>query len=290
MQTRSTTGLFFKRRKTYRASKVIVAAGVLGTLRLLMESKRAGALANLSPRLGMRVRTNSEAIIGTTARSGAIDYSEGVAIASSVHIDDVTHVEPVRYSRGADAMSALGTLLVDGGGRVPRLVRWFGEILKHPIDFLRTLIPFGWAKRTVILLVMQTIESSIELALRRRWWWPFETTFRSRRTEGQPKIPTYIPAANDFARLVAELQNGFASSAINEVTLDVPTTAHILGGCGIGTSPESGVIGTNNEVFGHPGLYVIDGSMMPSNLGVNPSLTITAMAEHAMSQIPPKGE
>jgi cholesterol oxidase len=287
--TRRTTSTMLKHPRRFRAERVVLSAGVLGTMRLLLRSQRAGTLTRLSPRLGAFVRTNSEAIIGSTARSGDIDYSSGIAIASSVHIDDKTHVEATRYSKGSDAMSFLGTLLADGGGSVPRVVRWLLEIAKHPIDFLRTLSPFGWAKRTVILLVMQTVESSLHLRLARRWWMPFSRTLRSNRPPDQPRIPTYIPAANAFARTVASLQDGFPSSAINEVLLDVPTTAHILGGCGMGLGPDEGVIDTKNEVFGHPGLYVVDGSMVPSNLGVNPSLTITALAEHAMSQVPPRG-
>ncbi len=276
------------RPRTYRARRVVVSAGVLGTLRLLLHSRTRGALPRLSPLLGRFVRTNSEAILGATARSGEVDYSRGVAIGSSVHIDDHTHVEPVRYAAGADAMGRLATLLADGGGRVPRVVRWLGQIVRHPIDFLRSLWPFGWAKRSVILLVMQSLESSLDLRLGRRWWWPFGERLMSSRPADQPKIPTYIPQANQFARQVAELQGGIAGSALNEVLLDIPTTAHILGGCPIGASAEEGVIDTRNEVFGHPGLFVIDGSMVPSNLGVNPSLTITALAEHAMSQIESK--
>jgi cholesterol oxidase len=286
---RSTRGLFGRKKKSLlRADRVILAAGVLGTMRILMRSRDAGALTRISPQLGNLVRTNSEAIIGTTARTDEVDYSKGVAIASSIHIDDHTHVEPCRYPHGSDAMGRLGTLLADGGGGVPRPLRWLGEVLRHPIDFLRTLWPFGWAKRSVILLVMQTLENSISLKLGRRWWWPFGRRIVSTRTNDQAKIPTYIPQANEFARQIAKLQNGIAQSAINEAFLDVPTTAHILGGCAIATSPEQGVIDTKNEVFGHPGLYVIDGSMVPSNLGVNPSLTITALAEHAMSQVPEK--
>jgi cholesterol oxidase len=286
VQTRHPTRTLLKRGPTFRAERVVLSAGVLGTLKLLLRSRELGALPNLSARLGKTVRTNSEAIIGSTSRKRDADFTHGIAIASSVHIDAETHVEPVRYSAGSDAMSFLGTLLADGGGNVPRIVRWLGEIVKHPIDFLRTLSPFGWAKRSVILLVMQTKESSVNLRLGRRWWWPLVRGIRSGRGQDQPRIPTYIPAANAFAREVAKIQGGYASSAINEVVLDVPTTAHILGGCGIALNPEEGVIDTKNEVFGHPGLFVIDGSMMPSNLGVNPSLTITALAEHAMSQVP----
>jgi len=275
-------------KKTYRARRVIVSAGVLGTLKLLLESKRRGGLKNLSGALGRFVRTNSEAIIGVTARHDDVDYSKGVAIASSIHIDDHTHVEAVRYSRGSDAMGRLATLLADGGDGMPRAVKWMGQVVRHPIDFLRTLNPFGWARRSVILLVMQVLESSLDIKLGKRWWWPFSDRLISSRPADQPKIPTYIPQANEFARQVAKLQGGFPASAINEVLLDVPTTAHILGGCPIGQTPQEGVIDTKNEAYGHPGLFVIDGSMVPSNLGVNPSLTITALAEHAMSQVAPK--
>lgn len=288
VDTVQTTGFVFRRRRKFFAKRVVLSAGVLGTLRLLMRCKESGTLAQISDRLGRQVRTNSESIIGSTARRGDVDYSEGVAIGSSIHIDANTHVEPVRYAKGSDAMGALGTLLVDGGGSVPRIFRWCGEIVRHPIDFVKTLIPFGWAKKSVILLVMQAVDSSLHLKLKRRWYWPFSKRLSSSLAEGDKKIPTYLPAANDFARVVARLQNGIASSSINEAILDVPLTAHILGGCPIGTSPDEGVIDTKHEVFGHPGLYVVDGSSVPSNLGVNPSLTITALAEHAMSHVPRK--
>jgi cholesterol oxidase len=287
LDTRRSTSWLAKDRRTYRAKRVILAAGVLGSVKLLLECRERGTLPNLSGRLGRRVRTNSEAIIGATARKGDVSYSEGIAIGSGVHLEDGTHIEAVRYSEGSDALSLLGTLLTDGG-RAPRFVHWLGEAAKHPIDLMRTLVPFGWAKRTVILLVMQTVENGINLKLSRRWFAPFSRALTSYRSDDQARIPTFIKGANDFARLLAELQNGYPSSAINEVLLDVPTTAHILGGCNMAASPDDGVVDAENQVFGHPGLYVIDGSMIPANLGVNPSLTITALAEHAMSAIPVK--
>ncbi len=288
LETRSSTRVFGARKDTYRARRVVVSAGVLGTVKLLLHCKEAGILPNISDRIGMRVRTNSEAIIASTARTSEVEYSEGVAIGSGVHLDEHTHVEAVRYSRGSDVLSFLGTLLTDGGAGMPRVLRWIGQILAHPVDFLRTLSPFGWAHRTVILLVMQTVDNSMSLGLGRRWFSPLRKTLSSFRAKGQKRIPTYIKVANDFSRVVAKLQNGYPSSAINEVILDVPTTAHILGGCNMGLGPDDGVISSGNEVFGYSGLYVIDGSMIPANLGVNPSLTITAMAEHAMAQIAPK--
>jgi cholesterol oxidase len=195
-------------------------------------------------------------------------------------------MEVVRYPRGSDAMSFLGTLLIDGGSRLGRPLRWAASCLRHPIDFLRTLNPFGWAKRSTIILVMQSIDNSLRLVRRRRWTWPFAKHLTSRRDPGQPPIPSYIPVANQAARFLARRIDAFPSSSINEVVANVPTTAHILGGAAMASSPGDGVIDSRNRVYGYDNLYVVDGSMIPGNLGVNPSLTITAMAEHAMSHLP----
>ena len=287
-----TKGLGFfskKRRAKYRCSKLIISAGVLGSLKLLMSSHAQGTLHKLSPQLGKEVRTNSESIIAVTSRENETDYSLGPAISSSIHIDADTHVEPVRYPKGSDAMSLLGTLMVDGGPGLPRGLRWCGRVLRQPLDFLRSLSPKGWAQKTVILLVMQALDSSLSISFRRTFLWPLGKRLVS-STSDSKKIPSYIPAANNFARLVAKLQNGFPQSSVNEAFLNIPVTAHILGGCKMGDSADSGVIDENHEVFGYPGMYVIDGSSVPSNLGVNPSLTITAMAEYAMSHIAPKSE
>jgi cholesterol oxidase len=274
--------------RTVRARSVVLAAGALGTVNLLLTCREAGSLPRLSPALGSYVRTNSEVLCGATARSGARDYSQGIAIASGFHPAPDTYMEVVRYPRGSDAMSFLGTLLIDGGGRLGRPLRWAASCLRHPIDFLRTLNPFGWAKRSTIILVMQSIDNSLRLVRRRRFSWPFAKHLTSRRDPGQPPIPSYIPVANQAARFVARRIDAFPSSSINEVVANVPTTAHILGGASMASSPADGVIDDRNRVYGYDNLYVVDGSMIPGNLGVNPSLTITAMAEHAMSHIPPK--
>ena len=180
----------------------------------------------------------------------------------------------------------ISTLLTDGGGSMPRAVRWLLTCVTHPIQFIRTLWPLGWASNTLILLVMQHIPGHLRVRLRRRWWWPFSRTLDS-YAEGS-KMPRYIPAANEAAKSMATKLNGLAMSSVTEVLLDAPTTAHILGGCAMGGTAEDGVIDAQNQVHGYPGLYVIDGSMIGANLGVNPSLTITALAERAMSFIPPK--
>ncbi|HEX2223067.1 MAG TPA: GMC family oxidoreductase [Thermoanaerobaculia bacterium] len=290
VRTESSIRKLRKGRRALRARGVVLSAGALGTVNLLMRCKEEGRLPRLSPALGHHVRTNSEVLAGVTARADDVDYSKGIAIGTGFHPDPDTYMEVVRYPAGSDVMSFLGTLLVDGGSRLGRPLRWLGTCLRHPVDFLRTLNPFGWARRSTILLVMQTLDNSIRLERARRWFWPFSKGLTSRRAPGEPGIPSYIPVANEGARHLAKTTGAFPSSAINEVLLNVPTTAHILGGAAMGSSPEEGVIDSRNRVFGYENLYVIDGSMIPGNLGVNPSLTITALAEHAMSHIAVKDE
>ena len=248
-------------------------------------------MPKLSTRVGDFVRTNSEALFGVTSPDPKEDFSKGVAITSILHTDDHSHIEPVRYSRGSDVMGFLAKPLVDGGPGLPRALKFLLVCLRHPIDFLRSLIPLGWAKKTIILLVMQTRDNHMQLVRKRRWWWPLGRSLTSAPSAGAEKRnPSYIPVANDMARRMARKINGWPSSAINEVLLDVPTTAHILGGAAIGADPQSAVCDAEHRVFAYPGLYVIDGSSVPVNLGVNPSLTITAMAEHAMAAIPAKAK
>lgn len=278
----------FKHKKRLTARGLVLSAGVLGTMGILLRSKDKGLLPKISPRLGDYVRTNSEAIIGVQTRNPAHDFSEGISITSGVYPDPDTHIEVVRYPKGSDAIAPLATVLTDGGPGMPRPVRFFKNILARPSDFLRSLNIFGWAKRTIILLVMQTVDNYMKLGLKRRWFWPFGKTLTSMRAPGQPKPPSFIPIAHEYARKMAEKIDGFPQSSINEVIFDVPTTAHIMGGACIGRTPEEGVIDSQNRVFGYDNLYVIDGSMLPANLGVNPSLTITALSEHAMSHIPVK--
>jgi cholesterol oxidase len=281
------TSLVFKGRTKLRARNVIVAAGVLGTVKLLMACRDRGSLSLPAP-LGSYVRTNSEALLGIKSKRTDVDYSKGIAISAGFHADDKTHIETVRYPKGSDFMSLLGTVLV-GGGRVPRPLHFLGAILRHPLQFLRLLWPFGWAKRTVILLCMQPIDNSLELRMRRPWYWPFRRKLDSDRGD-RPPAPTYIPVANETAVRMAKRMDGMPQSVLPEVLLDTCSTAHILGGCAIGHGPADGVVDGGCRVFGHEGLYVIDGSVIPANLGVNPSLTITAIAEHAMSQIPPRSQ
>jgi cholesterol oxidase len=280
------TGLRHPLRKM-TARSVVISAGSLGTANLLMRSKDRGSLPHLSSALGDFVRTNSEAIIGVRSRRDDVDYSRGIAITSGVYVDDKTHIECVRYSAGSDALAPLATVLTEGGPPWPRWMRWVGEVVRHPVTFLRTLNPIGASKRGVILLVMQPLDSHLRYVLRRSRLWPFEKHIDTDRGTAKP-VPVYHPVAHEVARRMAEQMDGIPQSGIIEVLLDKATTAHILGGCPIGTSPEHGVVDTQGRAFGHEGLYIVDGSIIPANLGVNPSLTITAMAEHVMSHVPPK--
>ncbi len=269
-------------RRTFAARQVVFSAGALGTTRLLLRLRRDGRLPGVSAALGATVRTNSEAVLGATAHGGAVDYSQGVAITSSIHTADGTHIESVRYGRGSGLMGLLATVMVDGGGTIPRQLRFLATIARHPATFLRSLSVRHWAERTVILLAMQSADNRLRLRLRGR-------RLVSEHDEGSAP-PTYIPVANEAARHAARRMNGIPGSALNEVLFDTPTTAHILGGACIGADPASGAIDGYHRLYGEPGLHVIDGAAVGANLGVNPSLTITAMAERALSMWPNAGD
>ncbi|MEU4770431.1 GMC family oxidoreductase [Micromonospora sp. NPDC023644] len=283
------TGAWLRaRRQVFHADQVVFAAGALGTQRLLHAMKAEGSLPGLSPRLGELTRTNSEAILGAAvprrrARADGLDFTEGVAITSSFHPDPQTHVEPVRYGRGSNAMGLLQSLLVDGGPH--RVRRWLGTLLRQPGTAARLLSVRGWSERTVIALVMQSADNSLTTRLRRG---PFGRRLVSGPGHGTPN-PTWIPAGNQAARLLAEEIGGTPGGALTE-PFDIPMTAHLLGGAVIGATPADGVIDPWHRVFGHPGLHVVDGAAVSANLGVNPSLTITAQAERAMSFWPNKGD
>lgn len=272
-------------KRTLRARGVIVSAGSYGSVELLMRCKERGTLGKLSPLLGHYLRTNSEALLSVRSRRDDVDYSRGIAITSGVLVDDHTHIEVVRYPAGSDALAPLATVLTAGGGRMPRWLRWIGTVLRHPLQFLRSSIPFGWAKRTAILLVMQPIDNHLRYRLRRPWYWPFKKKLDTERGDGAP-APTYIPVANLVAKKLAKKMDGIPQSGLLEVLLGKSSTAHVLGGCPIGLTPEDGVVDPRGHAFGYDDLLVVDGSIIPANLGVNPSLTITAMAEHVMSQVP----
>ncbi|MFD6418742.1 GMC oxidoreductase [Streptomyces sp. NPDC060194] len=276
-----------------RARHVVVAAGTYGTQTLLHSMKAAGHLPRLSDRLGELTRTNSEALVGSQttdrryrAKHGVdrVDFTRGVAITSSVHPDADTHIEPVRYGKGSNAMGGLSILQVPFGAH--RVRGWLAGMARHPLLAARSLSNRRWSERTIIGLVMQSVDNSLTTYLKPGGLGRGLLT--ARQGHGAPN-PKQIEAASRAASLVAEEINGFAGSNIGEL-MGTPLTAHFLGGCVIGDSPETGVIDPYHRLYGHPGISVVDGAAISANLGVNPSLTITAQAERAMAYWPNKGE
>jgi cholesterol oxidase len=252
--------------------------------------KAEGTLPNLSDRLGVLTRTNSEALGGATTRMRSrhrFDFTSGVAITSSIHPDPQTHIEPVRYGKGSNAMGLLGTVMTEGGGRVPRWLKWLGQLVRHPGRLASLYAGLGhWSERTVIGLVMQTHDNSITVYPKRGRAGRLRLT--SRQGHGPPN-PTWIPAATEaYARIAAHI-DGFPLNTVGEI-VDIPMTAHLIGGCTIGDTAEHGVIDPYHRVHGHVGLHIVDGSAISANLGVNPALTITAQAERAMAYWPNHGE
>ena len=236
------------------------------------------------------MRTNSESLIGARTPGYSQDVSQGIAIGSGVYIDEHTHIEAVRYPRGSDAMGFLTTILTDGRPGPSRVALWVRNVIKsmlrHPFKTFRVLQPVGWAREFVILLCMQAVEGEIEMRWQRPWFWPFRKFLVS---HGE-KVPTYIPKANEFAKTLAKLTGGFPMSMLPEILFNVPGTAHCIGGCVIADNSTHGVIDSHHRVFNYKNMYICDGSVVAANLGVNPSLTITALAERAMSFIPPAAE
>ncbi|TDP32788.1 GMC oxidoreductase [Nocardia ignorata] len=273
--------------KTYTAKQVVLAAGTLGTQKLLHAMRDEDALPKISDRLGLLTRTNSESIVGAATKTLAPgqDFTKGVAITSSIHPTPDTHVEPVRYGKGSNSMGMLQTLMVDGGGRVPRWLRFLWLVITHPLTFFGFMSVRNWSERTIISLVMQHLDNSITTYTKRGL---FGRKLTSKQGHGQPN-PTWIPAGNEVTRRVADKIGGVAGGTWGDV-FNVPMTAHFLGGAAIGADPEHGVIDAYHRVFGYPTLSVVDGAAVSANLGVNPSLTITAQAERATAYWPNKGE
>ncbi|ABL83132.1 MULTISPECIES: GMC family oxidoreductase [unclassified Nocardioides] len=274
-------------RRVLSAEQVVFAASALGTQRLLHKMKDEGHLPRLSDRLGELARTNSESIGGVVAPDLSVDYSQGIAITSSFHPDANTHIEPVRYGPGSNLMSLLQSVLTDGDGDEPRWRTWLREVWRQRKQVPNLYDMKHWSERTIIALVMQSVDNSITTytkripGTRKRY-------LTSKQGHGEPN-PTWIPAGNEAIRAMARITGGFPGSAVGDA-FNMPLTAHFLGGCPIGDSRETGVVDPYQRVYGYPGLHIADGSAISANLGVNPSLTITAQAERAMSFWPNKGE
>ena len=286
---RTTAPPWQRRRWVVRAAHVIVAAHVTGTLRLLFHCRDVSrTLPLLSRRLGDRVRTNNEALTGATTRdfSGRPDYSTGIAIGSIFNVDEVTRLEPVRYPAGSSFMRNLAIPMLETGGSVPRrLLNIALHTLRHPGEFLSVRVWGQWAQRSTIILLMQTTDSTMRVRPGRSVFTLFRRGLVSRLDPGQ-KIAPPVELSHGLTHAFARRINGIAQDTITETLLGMPATAHLLGGCPVGASADDGVVNVNLEVFNYPGLYVIDGSIVPGNPGINPSLTIAALAEYAMSKIP----
>jgi cholesterol oxidase len=281
------TGAWLTRRarRTVTAAQVVLAAGTYGTQRLLHRMRDTGRLPHLSPRLGELTRSNSESLVGATTRRRGADFTRGVAITSSFRPAPDTHIEPVRYGRGSNLMGLLGVTLTDGDGAVPRWLIWLRDQAAHPGRAARSLWIRRWSERTIIGLVMQSLDNSLVVSGTRRFgrW-----RLTSRQGHGAPN-PSWIPAGNEAVRRLAEVIDGEPGGNVADLTGST-LTAHFLGGAVIGADPSRGVVDAWHRVFGHPGLHVVDGAAVSANLGANPSLTIAAQAERAMSFWPLRGE
>ncbi len=279
------TGSRKKGRRRILAKQVVMAAGAYNTQRLLHAMKDTGRLPNLSSTLGELSRSNSESLLGAITKDRSRDYTQGVAITSSFYPEPHTHIEPVRYGKGSNMMGLLQTAMTDEIDGEPRWKTWVRELIKERSNFLQMVNLRGWSERSIILLVMQSVDNSLTVSGKRG---RFGFRLTSKQGPGEPN-PTWIPAGNEAARLLAKRIGGIPGGTIGDL-VSAPMTAHFVGGAVIGDSAKTGVIDPYHRVYGHPGLHVVDGAAVSANLGVNPSLTITAQAERAMAMWPNKGE
>jgi len=286
---RSSTSLI-KRSGSVRAKNVIFSAGVMGTIKLLLNLRDVKkTLPKLSSRLGDVVRTNSEALLGSIARKFDVNYSEGISISSIFNADEITRVEPVRYPDGSSLMRFISAPLIDlDAGILRRMLDSFVWIARHPLDFARTMLLPGWAHNATILLVMQHADNRMRFRIGRSAWTLGRTGLVTEKEPGY-EINAQVKGSHELARDFARRTNGVPMGSLGENLLNLPTTAHILGGAPMGADASQGVVDQKFEIHNYPGLFIIDGSIVPANPGVNPSLTITALAEYAMSKIAARG-
>jgi len=276
---------WFGKKRTFTAKEVIVAAGTYNTQKLLHRMKETGTLAKLSPRLGSLSRTNSESLVGAMMPDTKVDYSQGSAITSSFYPEEQTHVEPVRYGKGSNLMGLLQTIMTDGLDARDRRKQWLRKALMNPRLLARMIYVRRWSERTIIALVMQNVDSSITVSGKRGiLGWGLTS-----KNDSEKPNATWIPVANETVRRIAANRKGIAGGNLGDL-INAPFTAHFVGGCVIGADTNRGVIDPYHRVWNYPTLHIVDGSAVTANLGVNPSLTITAQAERAMSLWPNKGE
>ena len=276
---------WFGGKRKFTSAQVVVAAGTFNTQKLMHKMKSEGVLPKISDSLGKLSRTNSEALTGTIMPKGGTDYSKGSAITSSFFPDEHTHVEPVRYGKGSNFMGLLQTVMTDGTDIKKRRKQWFKQIITKPSLLMKIMDVRQWSERTVVALIMQNVDSSLTVKSKRGLlgW-----RLTSQNDSDQPNA-TYIPAANEVARRIAENKGGIAGGHIGDL-VNAPFTAHFVGGCVIGATANDGVIDPYHRVWNYPTMHIVDGASVTANLGVNPSLTITAQAERAFSMWPNKGE
>lgn len=275
-------------KRQFKSTKIVLAGGVIGTLELLFKCRdQDHSLVNISPRLGDTVRTNSEALVASLSKDPNIDLSKGTTISSDFYIGNDTHITQNRIPPSQAFMRFYMGPLVDGEVPWKRALRTLWTILRTPLASSRSWRSKNWNKRATVLTVMQVIDNAIAMRWKRLWWAPWKRGLVS-TLEGSERVPTYLKPANDAARTLAETNNGTPLNIMGESLGNLALTAHILGGCKIGASPEEGVVDSQHRLFGYPDIYVTDASAIPANVGVNPSLTITAMAERCMDFIPPK--
>jgi len=288
---RATTGWLRKSWKV-RTHGVVVSAGAMGTLKLLFDCKhKLGSLPAISDELGSRIRCNSETFYSidfdTRRRFDSDEIPVGVAVNASFRPDDITMIEPVRFSKGSDAMYLTSNVVpLTDKGRLPRQVRLLFNCLRHPIETLKLLYPFGKTRHSVLLMIMQSADAFIHARWQPAWTRLFRRGMTLVQERGDSRLTTYFPIGQAVARRYADKAGGAAGNVLLDILADVPVSGHVMGGVTIGTGPENGVVDDQGRVFGYRNLRVLDGSIIPGNLAVNPSLTILALAEHAMSHVP----
>lgn len=284
IHTKSSTSWFSKNKKVYRSKGLIVSGGVLGTVDLLLKQKYIHkTLPDLSDKLGENILTNSEMLSGVGGADRKLNH--GLAISRIFSPDENTQIEICKFPDGSGAMMHLGTLAVGPGSPPVRTAKLLGALLTHPITFLKLFFTKAPSDKGVIFLIMQTLENSMRIRLRRGLF----GSSMSMVNDSKQGVPTYIPVGQDALYRYAKKVNGVPMNALTEITLGLASTAHILGGCPMGKTKQDGVVDDFFRVHGYPDMYILDGSIMPCNLGVNPSLTITTFAEYAMDHIPAKG-
>jgi cholesterol oxidase len=284
VSTQDSTKWTVRKKRVFTSRGLIISGGVLGTMNILLRQKYLfRSLPNLSDQLGENILTNSESLCGVSGADRKLN--NGIAISSYFNPDEHTHIEVVKYNDKSGAMGRLATLAVGGGKGIIRFLKWIVTAITHPIQLLKLTFTFrNWGKHSIIFLVMQSLDNSMRMVWKRGM---FGGNI-SIKNDKHAKVPAYIPIGQEVMNRYAKKVNGIAQNTWQEILLNMPMTAHILGGCPMGTTAEKGVVNERFEVHNYKNMYVLDGSIIPCNLGVNPSLTITALSEYAMAQIEPR--